>query len=347
MSVHKTKDNRWFCAYYLPKSGHSPKRKYFGRGKDAELAARQWDLDWKRAKREGAPESFEVRSGDMTFLELAQRYLDQHPLSPTTMRSIVSCINKHVADLFGQVPVSKLNMSHLADLDAALIEKGLTMASRNRVRAYCRAVCGWGVYNDLVETNPFQKFRPNKKLENKAPDPPTDEEIQSIWDHAPEHLRWALYCLLNLGVRPGVTELFKIKMSDVDFERKGVWITREKTSSPRELLPVLPEFLEEVNGLLRQDPDRAWLVEYDGRPVGSVKTSWKNTLSRAGIKRRIRLYDFRHKYASDILGQGADVKATSQLLGHSSPSTTLNVYYHLQERQKRDAVNLLKVRKFS
>ena len=347
MSVHKTHDSRWFCAFYPSGSGHSPKRKYFGRGKDAELAARQWDLDWKQAKRQGTPESFEDRAGDMTFLELTQRYLDQHPLKPNTQYAIVGCINNHVADLFGQEPVSKLNMSHLADLDSNLVDMGLALTTRNRYRAYCRAIGEWGFHNDLVSVNPFQKFKPDRKRENKAPDPPTDEEIQVIWEHAPEHLRWALFCLLNLGVRPGVTELFKIKISDVDFERKGVWITREKTSSPRELLPVLPEFLEEVKGLLRQDPDRAYLVEYNGHPVGSLKTAWWNTLRRAGITRRVRLYDFRHRYTSDILSQGADVKATSELLGHSSPSTTLNVYYHLQERSKRDAVNLLKVRKFS
>ncbi len=46
-------------------------------------------------------------------------------------------------------------------------------------------------------------------------------EIQAIWIHAPDHLKWALTCLLNLGVRPGVNEFFRIKMNDVDFERES------------------------------------------------------------------------------------------------------------------------------
>jgi integrase len=109
------------------------------------------------------------------------------------------------------------------------------------------------------------------------------------------------------------------------------------------LNPVLPEFLEAVRKKLAQDPERKFLIEYQGRLVKSLKTSWWATLRRAGIERRIRLYDFRHYFATALLSKGADIKAASKLLGHSSPATTLKVYYHLREHQKRDAVRRLKL----
>ncbi len=45
MSVHQTKDGRWFVNYYQTGERKTAKRKYFGRGRESELAARQRDLD--------------------------------------------------------------------------------------------------------------------------------------------------------------------------------------------------------------------------------------------------------------------------------------------------------------
>ena len=113
--------------------------------------------------------------------------------------------------------------------------------------------------------------------------------------------------------------------------------------------------------LKETEPNRKYLVEYNGNPVKSLKTTWWSTLVRAGIyetvktkkgvrplspkkqARRLRLYDFRHKFASMLLSEGADLKATSELLGHSTPTTTIQVYYHLMERQKREAISRLKI----
>jgi len=48
---------------------------------------------------------------------------------------------------------------------------------------------------------------------------------------------------------------------------------------------------------------------------------------RAGINRRLRIYDFRHSFATTVLGQEADLKSTSEILGHSRPETTMKHYH--------------------
>jgi integrase len=50
-------------------------------------------------------------------------------------------------------------------------------------------------------------------------------------------------------------------------------------------------------------------------------------LRRAGL-RRVRFHDLRHSYASMMLASGADVVRVSRLLGHASPTVTLNIYAH-------------------
>ena len=85
------------------------------------------------------------------------------------------------------------------------------------------------------------------------------------------------------------------------------------------------------------------LGEYEGAPVKKLQTAWEAALRRAGITRRLRLYELRHWYASTLLRGGADIKATSELMGHSSPNLTLSTYYHITEGQKRGALDTLKM----
>ena len=340
MSVHQTTDGRWFAAYRQP-GGRAVKRKYFGRGQEGKVAAKRWEAEYLALA--GQPIRKAPGRPDLTFAELAQKYLDARPLTPRSRENIMGYLNLHVMPLFGDQPVASLTMADLAAVDEALTKRGRAQATRNRVRSYCKTVCQWGFNNDLTAANPFARFRPDKKKEGRAPDLVTENELRSIYAAAMPHLQWTIEVMLNTGVRPGPSELFSLKMSDVDFSAGGLWVTRRKTNSPRSLLPLRPEFLARLRVMAENEPGRVWLIEYQGRPVKKLQTAWEAALRRSGIGRRLRLYDLRHWYASALLRGGADIKAASELMGHASPNLTLSTYYHILEGQKRGALDGLKV----
>ena len=74
-------------------------------------------------------------------------------------------------------------------------------------------------------------------------------------------------------------------------------------------------------------------------------------------KKQISLYDFLRKFyandnnhgqevysfATNILEKGCDIKTLSELLGHTQPSTSLNMYCHTRDELKRNAIKLLNV----
>ena len=84
-----------------------------------------------------------------------------------------------------------------------------------------------------------------------------------------------------------------------------------------------------------------WVVHFHGRQVGGLETAWSAAKERAGITRKMRLYDLRHKAASDMLADGADLKSVSETLGHSSPDHALCTYQHTVTAQRRAAVAVL------
>lgn len=53
------------------------------------------------------------------------------------------------------------------------------------------------------------------------------------------------------------------------------------------------------------------------------------------------LHSFRHTVATQSIVNGADVSTVSAILGHSTVSTTLNIYTHAVRKAKAKAANLM------
>ena len=167
----------------------------------------------------------------------------------------------------------------------------------------------------------------------------TFEDACKIMEYAVPHVKWAIQLVCYLGVRPGPCELFSLKWSDVDFEKKKVRVYASKTNTNRTV-----NFTDDFAVLLQEHKKISvteYLVEFEGKPIISLKKSFKKACQRAGITYPIRMYDFRHLFATMLLNAGADLAAVSKLMGHSRISTTANSYYESRSAEMKRAVSLL------
>lgn len=144
--------------------------------------------------------------------------------------------------------------------------------------------------------------------------------------------RTLVLTLLHLGVR--VSELCRMRVEDIDFQRRTVFIRLSKYKKER-MVPL---------GKHLKNALRAWLGSRRSGPLfpsreggGSMtpraiqklmqRLAKQAKLPRAGEARRANPHLMRHSYATRLLDSGASIYEVAQLLGHSSISVTENYLF--------------------
>ena len=79
-----------------------------------------------------------------------------------------------------------------------------------------------------------------------------------------------------------------------------------------------------------------------GHPLhgATVTRRFQKLLAEAGLE-RMRFHDLRHSCASLLLAQGVPLSSIMDVLGHSSITTTRNVYAHLGDELRSEAARAM------
>ena len=162
---------------------------------------------------------------------------------------------------------------------------------------------------------------------------------------------------LYTGLRIG--ELLALEWSDVDFVKSEISITKTcydgrnengkfcriidkpKTVSsirtipfPKQLLPHFKEIKKRSNSI--------YVVSNGEKEISirSYQKTFSSMLNRLDLPHR-GFHSLRHTFATRALECGMDVKTLSEILGHKSPTITLNRYVHSMMEHKKEMMNKL------
>jgi integrase len=96
-----------------------------------------------------------------------------------------------------------------------------------------------------------------------------------------------------------------------------------------------------VLGELYHDSDYVF-VRDDGKPyrVNGLSEHFLDFL-RAHNLPRIRFHDLRHTFASLMYNGGVDLKAISEVMGHSDIGTTSKIYTHLFDQSHKEQLSAM------
>lgn len=81
-----------------------------------------------------------------------------------------------------------------------------------------------------------------------------------------------------------------------------------------------------------EGPSKGTLFDVTPR---SVERLVKRCAIKAGITKKVTPHVIRHSFATDLLSNGADIRAVQQMLGHANITTT-QIYTHVTDKHLRD-----------
>ncbi len=175
----------------------------------------------------------------------------------------------------------------------------------------------------------------------EAPDTAPGTKIVRLRDKA------LLELLFSTGLRVG--ELVKLNRDHINFKRDEFTI-RGKGGKLRVVF-VSSTAKDAVKQYLdfRRDPEPALFIPHDKAGSSDTRKEQKDiritprTVQRvvakyavvAGITKEISPHTLRHSFATDLLNNGADIRAVQSMLGHASITTT-QIYTHVTNKQLKD-----------
>ena len=341
MSVYQLKDGRWVCGYPKGRDPERPKStvKYFGRGPEALRQAEAFNL-----KLGLGPKNRNVIRERRSFIELVNAYMlsKEHSMAASSFDVLRIRMEGVILPILGREAADNIN-GNMLDRYISIRAKTVKMTTVHRELTSIRAVMNWAFRRRLISVNPMIGFDFPRKDDARI-NPPTRKEIEAILTCAVPHLQRAILISYHTGLRPGKEELLRLTWDDVDMIGRTLMVTSSlKGGLPRRMVPLNKTIISHLQAWYKEDrkPEMRYLIHYHGGPVDSLKTSWKKAKTRAGITRRLRMYDIRHAFATTLLERGADLKSVSEILGHASTDMTTRVYQHVSDDLKRRAVDLL------
>lgn len=228
---------------------------------------------------------------------------------------------------------------------------------KNKILQLCKTIFQFAVDFYDVASNPSSVIKPfNYKMEEKISN---KKKELSIWnnddfskfiDCVEDDDYKALYLVLYLtGLRLG--EALALTYNDLNEYSLSITKSQTKVSERGSYAIKMPKNASSIRDvsinrslylyllerkdieMKKQDFSSSWFIFGGKDPLSrtSIERVKNKAVKKAGVK-KIRIHDFRHSHASNLIGEGMDIVAVSKRLGHSNVEMTLNCYTHLLKK---------------
>lgn len=309
---------------------------------------------------------------DLYFEDFAKEWLEEKRiyLKESTYGTYFIIVYKHVIPYWKNVKIKDITEERIQEFILVLLDNGKKKSEGGLSLKTVKDILM--VLKLILKAADKKNLYIYKKLDIHFPKKGEIKRLEVLYENDKQQLIEAiqkdlncrslgiLFCL-QTGVRIG--ELCAIQWKDIDLTRKIVFInktiqrisnkdnngnfqstvmiTSPKTNSSVRTIPLslsLALLLQKFN----PNDDECFLITGKRKYLEphTYRYFYKNFLKKHNLS-YTHFHNLRHTFATDCIRLGGDFKVVSELMGHASVVTTMNLYVHPQIEEKRQCIELL------
>ncbi len=204
--------------------------------------------------------------------------------------------------------------------------------SESTIHIYYESLKYFYKMHNMKNRLPYMKFR---QINNKLPDILCQKEVEQLLTNCKSLKYRTIFSIIySAGLR--VSEAANLKISDIDFERKIIFIKNGKNKKDRYTLLANETIILIKNYLQIYNPIDYIFYSNDickKISVDCIQKAFKNLVQETKITKKIHIHTLRHCFATHLLENGTSIFYIMQLLGHSNIQTTM-IYLHMRSLDK-------------
>ena len=249
-----------------------------------------------------------------------EEYIDKLQVlrySENTVKTYVAMFEEFI-NYYVESDLLSINANDIKNYLKYLVERKVSKSYQNQ------AINAIKFYYEIVLCLPncyYHIDRPRK--EKKLPIVLSTDEIQNMFKTITNIKHKAiLMTIYSAGLR--VSELLELKISDIQSNRKLIFVRNSKGNKDRvtllgdKTLVILREYYKIYK------PKEYLFEGVKGGKYSktSIQKILKKAVFKAKISKRVTIHTLRHSFATHLLEKGVNLRYIQSLLGHSNPKTT-------------------------
>ncbi|WP_443711940.1 site-specific integrase [Ruminococcus bicirculans (ex Wegman et al. 2014)] len=352
-NVYLRKDGRYEGRVFLDTSGS--KRKYhafFGKTHDeviAKMKKYHIDLISKTQIRKTFTEVYEEWFGTVTIR-----------IKESTAANYILKADKHILPFFGQKCICKITNDDIYDFIRRKQQENLSNRYITDILVLMKSIFKYAYKTYKIDNIMDGIVMPKKpRVEIRILNDDEDKKLCDILAQKNDLTSIGIYLSRVTGLRIG--ELCALKWENIDIEqgiisvnktlqriqvknglcKTKLMLAEPKSESSKRKIPI-PKCVLELLKNNRGDNDN-YILSNKKKPIEprTIQYRFAKILKNGNLP-SVHFHAIRHFFATNCIKLGFDVKALSEILGHSNVSITLDRYVHSSFEQKAEYMNRIR-----
>jgi len=284
---------------------------------------------------------------EITFDELADRYLDHHDGQKKSLKDDRQRLRDHIRPVIGRRKLSEITLQQLERLQRKIRDK-TSPSTANRCVALMKHIFNTAGKWGLVEVSPA------RHLSMFREPPPRDivlkpDECRRILEacDADENIFAAALFKLAMFTGRRTGELLSLTWDDIDLQNYRATLQDTKVNE-RQFI-ILNEPATAIFRTLPRIEGNPYVIAgaAEGKPLNFYVRAWRRILKRAEVT-YFPPHGLRHNYISMLIAAGEPPDVVGHLVGHKSSITTRKYLHHMPDNLRRTTekiANVIELRK--